>query len=65
MNPKLKEQFMQEFNILKKVDHPNVIKIIEIYQYSGCTYIVTEFCKGDSLQAYIRNQFKFSAEIAK
>jgi calcium-dependent protein kinase len=27
INPKIKQQFLQEFSILKKLDHPNILKI--------------------------------------
>lgn len=41
INPKIKQQFLQEFSILKKVDHPNILKIFEIYEVKNSVSIVS------------------------
>ena len=38
-----------EMSILKKIDHPNIIRIYEIYEERAGLYIVTEYCKGGDL----------------
>lgn len=35
-------QFTNEIDILKKVDHPNIIKIYETYEDESSYYVVTE-----------------------
>jgi len=38
-----------EIEIMKKLDHPNIIKLFESYNDSKNFYIVTELCTGDEL----------------
>jgi len=40
---------MNEVEILKEIDHPNVLRIYEFYQDHNNFYIVTEFCEGGEL----------------
>ena len=35
--------------ILKKLDHPNILKIYEFYQDERSFYIVSELCSGGEL----------------
>ena len=46
MNADEISQLVEEVDILKHIDHPNIIKIYEFYQTSKFFYIVTEFCFG-------------------
>ena len=39
----------EELAILTQVDHPNIIKIYEIFEEGEFIYIVTELCKGKEL----------------
>ena len=43
-----------ELEILKKLDHPNIVKIIEYYDTEEAFYIITEFCKKGELYGYIK-----------
>ena len=43
------EKFQREMEILKKIDHPNIIKLYEIYQSKNHYYLVMEECKGGEL----------------
>ncbi len=38
-----------EINILRQLDHPNIIKLYEIYQDTNHIYMVTEFLGGGEL----------------
>lgn len=40
---------MQEIEILKNIDHPNIIKFYETYQDGECYHIVMEYCSGGDL----------------
>lgn len=42
-------QLINEIEILKKLDHPNILKIFEYYQDSRNYYIVMELCDGKDL----------------
>ena len=50
---KIKEKDLQrirrEINILKKVDHPNIVKIYEVYETNRSLYIIMEKCNGGEL----------------
>ena len=55
-NPRAKKYLDNEINILKLVDHPNIVKLFTIKETSQYMYIVTEYCNGgglsDCLEAY-------------
>ena len=36
-------QFTSEVLILKLLDHPNLLKLYEIFEDKGCIYLVTEY----------------------
>ena len=43
-----------ELEVLKKLDHPNIVKIIEYYDTAEAFYVITEFCKKGELYGYIK-----------
>jgi len=43
------ERFLTEINILKIMDHPNIVKLYEVYQDKKRYYLVTELCTGGEL----------------
>ena len=48
-NSKAKKYLDNEIAILKDINHPNIVKLIEIKENSKYCFIVTEFCNGGSL----------------
>lgn len=46
---------MNEVEILKQLDHPNIVKAIETYDYNGRLYLVLELCSGGDL--YTRDPY--------
>ena len=50
-------EILNEINILKKLSHPNIVKIFEFYITKAHYYIVTEFCKEGELFSYIKKKF--------
>lgn len=56
---KLKSQFhsvLQEILALKKIDHPNVVKIFEIFKDHKKLYIVLEYVEGKELFEFVVSQ---------
>ena len=46
-------EVLNELNVLKKMDHPNIIKIFEFYIGDDSYYLVTEYCSGGDLFDFI------------
>jgi len=46
-NEKIK--FFYEMEIMKKLDHPNILRIYEVFQDNKRYYLVTELCSGGEL----------------
>ncbi|CAD8184760.1 unnamed protein product [Paramecium octaurelia] len=58
------ERLRIEIEILKRLDHPNIIRIYEFYQDIKNIYIVTELCTGGELFDKIQDQQVFSERRA-
>ena len=50
-------EIKNEINILKKLSHPNIVKIYEFFDTILYYYLVTEYCKKGELFSYIKNRF--------
>ena len=42
-------KFRREISILQKMDHPNIIKLFEVYESERSLYVVMEECKGGEI----------------
>ena len=40
-------KFIQEVQTLKKMDHPNILKIFEFYEDGDSYHLVSELCNGE------------------
>lgn len=47
-----------EVKVLKLVEHPHIIKFVELYYTRNNYYIITEYCEGGSLQSLINREQK-------
>jgi calcium-dependent protein kinase len=59
-----KRMFFNEINILKDLDHPNILKMYEFFEDEKRYYIVTDICKGGELFDEIVARGKFSERDA-
>ncbi len=50
-------QIKNEIDILKKLDHPNIVKIYEFYDTKKNYFIITEYCKHGELYSYIKYSY--------
>lgn len=48
--------FMTELSALKTLDHPNVVKLFEVYQDKTCVFLVLEYLDGGELFDYITDR---------
>ena len=49
LNIKNLEKFKREIEILKKMDHPNIIKLYEVFESDRSLYLIMEECKGGEI----------------
>jgi len=54
------EFFKQEVNILSKLRHPYLPRILDVFTHSGNFYIVEEYIEGQTLEAFLRKNPKQS-----
>jgi len=64
MNPKEKDLYFEELQTLKKLDHPNILKIYEVFEDKNQYYVVTEYCKGCELFDKIISEGAFTENEA-
>ena len=64
LNVKDLDKFRREIEIMKKLDHPNIIKIYEVFESERSLYIIMEECKGgeifDRIIEHIQNKEMYS-----
>ena len=53
---KCKEKFIREADILSKLRHPNIVKVLEYFEANNTAYYVMEYIDGGDLDAYIRQR---------
>ncbi|CAD8067435.1 unnamed protein product [Paramecium sonneborni] len=58
------ETLLEETEILKTLDHPNIVKVLEIFADFKYYYIITEYCKGGELLDRIKTITNYSERIA-
>ena len=59
-----KRMFFNEINVLKDLDHPNILKMYEFFEDEKRYYIVTDICKGGELFDEIVKKGKFGEQDA-
>ena len=58
------QTFINEIEILKKLDHPNIVNIIETYENERACFVVLEQCKGGDLYDKLSKLRTFSEAMA-
>ena len=53
-----------ELNILKKIDHQNVVKVYEFYSDAQNYYLITEYCEGGDLYECTKNEHLSEVQVA-
>ena len=61
---KLKKKYLKEIQVLKELEHPNIIKIHEYYMDNKYHYIITELLKGGELYDSIVKDHRFNERKA-
>ena len=61
----MSQEFVKETDMLKKLSHPNIITIYEMYEDEKWFYLVTELCQGiDLYEEFSKRKFPFSEREA-
>jgi len=47
--------FENELKILRELDHPNVVKFIEIFVSKEKMFLIMDYYSGNTLKEYIKN----------
>ena len=55
---------INEIDILKKMDHPNIVKIFEFYSNNETYSIIMEYCRGGNFISEIKNFAPFDEKYA-
>jgi len=58
------ESFKNEIAIMKALDHPGIIKLMEVYENNDWIFFVQELCQGGELFYYITKKNALSEDDA-
>ena len=58
------ESFQNEINILRSLDHPNIIKLFETWETERICFLVPELCEGGELFYHITKKKHLSESVA-
>ncbi|KGN58835.1 serine/threonine-protein kinase ATG1c isoform X1 [Cucumis sativus] len=56
LSKKLQDSLMSEIFILKRINHPNIIRLFDIIEVPGKIHLVLEYCRGGDLSFYIQQR---------
>jgi len=58
------QKFIEEAQILARLDHPNIVKVTDIFQENNTAYIVMPFVEGQTLQQMVDEKGRLNYETA-
>jgi len=50
---KIEKFVSNEINLMRRLKHPNVVKIYEVFQTTSVIFLVLEFCNQGTLLSYV------------
>ncbi|CAK7355056.1 unnamed protein product [Dovyalis caffra] len=65
LNKNLRNCLDCELNFLSSVNHPNIIRLLDVFEDERCMFLVLEFCAGGNLSSYIRQHGRVQEKIAR
>lgn len=64
MVKRFRAKFIKEARNIAKLNHPNIVRIIDVFEENGTAYYVMEYAKGGSLGEKLRKKGCFSKPVA-
>ena len=61
---RFKEKFLKEARHIAKLNHPNIVSIIDVFEENGTAYYAMEFAVGGSLADKVEREGCLSEEVA-
>ena len=59
-----RKKFVKEANNLASLSHPNIVKVIDVFQENGTDYYVMEYLEGGSLRDLVKQKGKIEEAVA-
>jgi len=59
-----RKKFIEEAQILAALDHPNIVKVVDIFQENNTAYIVMPLLQGQTLQQLVEREGRLQYEVA-
>jgi serine/threonine protein kinase len=59
------DKILYEINLMRKLNHPNITKILETFEDEQFYFIIMEYINGGNLFSYVKKRRKLSEKIAK
>ena len=57
-------EHLEEYQVLRELDHPNLLKLYEVYVEGNICYLVTEYYDGGSLMRKITNSVSMNEALS-
>ncbi len=61
---KFRQKFIKEAMNLSKLNHPNIIKVLDVFEENGTAYYVMEYVEGGSLNDFVKEKGKLLEQEA-
>ena len=61
---RFREKFLKEARNIAKLNHPNIVRIIDVFEENGTAYYVMEYAEGGSLADKVRAEGHLSETVA-
>ena len=61
---RFREKFLKEARNIAKLNHPNIVKIIDVFEENGTAYYVMEYAEGGSLADKVKREGYLSESVA-
>ena len=59
------DKILYEINLMRKLNHPNITKILETFEDDKFYFIIMEYINGGNLFSYVKKRRKLSEKISK